>query len=139
MENAYDHAIAKIKRAIGRPGKILIAEDEELTRTILSGFFKEHGYTVFEGMDGEEALTAYKEHQDISLIITDIKMPKMDGIELIRAIREENKTIPIIILTAYPDYEGLHKIEFTGWIALVEKPFELTDIESIFNAFSKGE
>ena len=79
--------------------KILIADDESRMRKLLRDFLERDGYDVVEASDGKEAVAIFKKNKDISLIILDVMMPKMDGWEACRCIREESK-VPIIMLTA---------------------------------------
>jgi DNA-binding response OmpR family regulator len=68
-------------------------------RKLVNDFLSKKGYIVFEAGDGEEALEIFYSHKDISLIILDVMMPKMDGWQVCRAIRKESK-VPIVMLTA---------------------------------------
>lgn len=80
--------------------KILIADDEERMRRLLKDFLKRQNYTVIEAADGKAALECfYKEEQTISLVILDVMMPYIDGLEVLRKIREHSK-VPVILLTA---------------------------------------
>ena len=79
--------------------KILVADDESRMRKLVKDFLRKKGYDVVEAADGEEALDCFYEDKNISLIICDVMMPKMDGFEVVREIRQHSK-IPIIMLTA---------------------------------------
>jgi DNA-binding response OmpR family regulator len=79
--------------------KILVVDDESRMRKLVNDFLSKKGYIVFEAGDGEEALEIFYSHKDISLIILDVMMPKMDGWQVCRAIRKESK-VPIVMLTA---------------------------------------
>ena len=77
---------------------ILVADDDEKILRLISDFLKHENYNIFKAYNGEEALDIfYKE--DISLLILDVMMPKIDGWEVCRQIRE-NSNVPILILTA---------------------------------------
>ena len=82
--------------------KILIVEDDFDTRYVLSLILKDEGYEVVTVADGECALAVTAEHKP-DLIITDINMPRVNGIELTRSIRlkEETSSVPILVITAY--------------------------------------
>ena len=79
--------------------KILIADDEARMRKLLRDFLVRENYEVAEAGDGEEALSVFKSDKDISLIILDVMMPKLDGWEVCKEIRKTSD-IPIIMLTA---------------------------------------
>ncbi len=79
--------------------KILVVDDESRMRKLVRDFLVKKGYDVVEAGDGEEALDKFYADKDISLIILDVMMPKMNGFEVCREIREHSK-VPIIMLTA---------------------------------------
>lgn len=79
--------------------KILVAEDDPSTSKLLCAILKLNGYDPVSARDGEEALEIM-DHQHIDLMISDVMMPKMDGFELTKVIRESGSMLPIIMLTA---------------------------------------
>ena len=79
--------------------KILVVDDESRMRKLVRDFLTREGYTVLEAGDGMEAMDVFYEDKDIALIILDVMMPKMDGWQVCREIRESSK-VPIIMLTA---------------------------------------
>jgi len=80
--------------------KILVIDDEDGILTILKGFLGERGYSVITAGDGQEGLEMIKVGKErIDLIILDLLMPKMDGISLLRKLKEIGCAIPIVILT----------------------------------------
>ena len=78
--------------------KILVADDEELIRRLVSDFLVQEGYEPVLANDGEEALRLFELHPDTALMILDIMMPGIDGWEVCRRVREHS-TVPIIMLT----------------------------------------
>ncbi len=79
--------------------KILVVDDETRMRKLVGDFLKKSGYQVMEAADGSEALDIFFEQQDIALIILDVMMPKMDGWQVCKELRNYSK-VPIIMLTA---------------------------------------
>ena len=79
--------------------KILVVDDETRIRKLVCDFLKKNGYQVVEASDGSMALDIFYEQQDISLIILDVMMPKIDGWQVCRELRTYSK-VPIIMLTA---------------------------------------
>ena len=79
--------------------KILVVDDEARMRKLVRDFLVKKEYIVVEAKNGEQALEIFEEEEDISLIILDIMMPKLDGWQVCKAIRRESK-VPIIMLTA---------------------------------------
>lgn len=82
--------------------KILVVDDESRMRKLVKDFLVRKDYTVLEAANGEEAVDIFIEHKDIALIILDIMMPKMDGWQVCKEIREFSE-VPIIMLTAKSD------------------------------------
>lgn len=79
--------------------KILVADDEELIMNLVCDFLRREGYEPLSASDGEEALEVFRENPDIALVILDIMMPKIDGWEVCRTIRQTS-SVPVIMLTA---------------------------------------
>lgn len=82
--------------------KILVVDDEARMRKLVKDFLVKNGYEVLEAEDGNQAVDVFFEEKDIALVILDIMMPKMDGWETCREIRQYSK-VPIIMLTAKSD------------------------------------
>lgn len=79
--------------------KILVADDEALIMNLVCDFLRREGYIPLSAVDGEEALEIFREHPDIELVILDIMMPKIDGWEVCRTIRQTSN-VPVIMLSA---------------------------------------
>ena len=79
--------------------KILVVDDESRMRKLVNDFLSHKNFNVVEAADGEEALDIFFENKDIALVILDVMMPKMDGWQVCKAIRQYSK-VPIIMLTA---------------------------------------
>lgn len=82
--------------------KILVVDDEARMRKLVSDFLTKNGYKVVEAKDGYEAMDLFFEQNDIDLMITDVMMPRIDGWELVKQVRQYSK-VPIIMLTAKSD------------------------------------
>ncbi len=102
--------------------KILVVDDEERMRKLVRDFLVREGYVVIEAGDGEQALNMYDTNPDLSLVILDVMMPKMDGFEVARYIRRQSN-LPIIMLTAKADEsDELNGFEI-GVDEYIAKPF----------------
>ncbi|MBO4289009.1 MAG: response regulator transcription factor [Lachnospiraceae bacterium] len=102
--------------------KILIVDDEERMRKLLRDFLVKSNYRVVEAADGELALTAFYNDNSIDLIILDVMMPKMDGWEVLEAIRKFSK-VPVIMLTARAEERDELKGFALGVDEYITKPF----------------
>ena len=102
--------------------KILVVDDESRMRKLVRDFLVKEGYVVLEAADGVEALDIFYAEKDIALLILDVMMPKMDGWQVCREIREHSK-VPIIMLTARSDErDELQGFEM-GVDEYISKPF----------------
>ena len=102
--------------------KVLMVDDESRMRKLVSYFLTRKGYIVIEAGDGEEALDRFYADKDISLVILDVMMPKMNGWDVCREIRKNSK-VPIIMLTAKSDESSeLNGFE-CGADEYIAKPF----------------
>ena len=80
---------------------VLVVDDESRMRKLIKDFLIQKNFNILEAEDGERALKVYEENKEkISLILLDVMMPKLDGWSVLRNIRQENKKLPIIMLTA---------------------------------------
>ena len=103
-------------------GKILVVDDESRIRKLVRDFLTREGYSIYEAGDGEEAMQVYHQQHDLSLIILDVMMPKMDGYEVLQKIRETSQ-IPIIMLTAKTSEEDELNGFNLGVDEYIAKPF----------------
>ena len=102
--------------------KILVVDDESRMRKLVRDFLERANYQVIEAGDGEEALERFYDNKDVDLIILDVMMPKMDGWQVCREIRESSK-VPIIMLTARTEErDELQGFEL-GVDEYISKPF----------------
>ncbi|MFN3485474.1 MAG: response regulator, partial [Planctomycetota bacterium] len=132
-------APAAAARPAGREA-ILLAEDSDSIRGLIREVLRTRGYRVFEARNGAEGLEAFREHADeIDLVVTDVVMPEMSGVEMVREIRARAPRVPVLFLSAYPDYsvETEGPLDFPGaWF--LAKPFSpaelLEEVERIIAA-----
>jgi two-component system cell cycle response regulator DivK len=108
---------------------ILVVEDNDRNRRLLKVLLKAKGYDVIEAATGEEAMSCLKS-QKPELILMDIQLPNMDGLELIRKIKSEAETrdIPIVAVTAYAMKGDKERILEAGCSAYVSKPIDTREL-----------
>ncbi len=107
--------------------KILIVDDEVTTTTTLQGFLQKKGYKVATEQDPEVAVSMVRE-QEFDLLISDYRMPKMNGLELIERVREIDPVISIIMISAYGKIETAVKIIKSGASEYLTKPIDLNEL-----------
>jgi two-component system response regulator PilR (NtrC family) len=118
-------------------GKILVVEDEQSMREILEIFLKNEGYSVSVANDGASAIEVIK--KDIfDLVITDLKMPKVSGVELLKSVKEISPDTIVVIITAYGTTESAVEAMKLGAFDYIQKPFKMDDIRLVVkNALEK--
>ena len=106
--------------------KILVVDDEENIRELYRDELTEEGYTVELAANGLEALSKLETFRP-DLVTLDVKMPGIDGIEVLRRIREKNASIPVILLTAFGEFRQ----DFNTWAsdAYVVKSHDTTELK----------
>jgi DNA-binding response OmpR family regulator len=111
---------------------ILIADDEEYIVEILASLLEEEGFGTLRAFDGEEALTLARRNAP-ALVITDAMMPKVSGIELIKRLKEEDKTrdVPVILMSCVLQEPGN-----TGAAYFFPKPFDLDTVIRVVKEYT---
>ena len=115
--------------------KILVADDEMSIRLLYSEELKEEGYEVYMASNGREALEMV-EKLPLDLVILDIKMPEMDGIEALRQIKEKRPNLPVILSTAYGEYRQ----DFATWASdeYLVKSSDLEELKAVVRRHLKA-
>ena len=107
--------------------KILVVDDESRMRKLVSDFLTRDGYEVIEAGDGEEAVEIFFQNKDIAVILLDVMMPKMNGWQVLKTIREYSQ-VPVIMLTAKGEtFDKVLGLEL-GADDYVVKPFEAKEV-----------
>ena len=102
---------------------ILIVDDEKNYPLVLSAVLQEEGFEALTATSGEEALEII-EHSDVDLVLTDMKMPKMDGIELLENIKQKDPELPVVMMTAHGTVEKAVEAMQKGAYNYILKPFD---------------
>jgi CheY-like chemotaxis protein len=101
---------------------ILVVEDDLHTRELIRMFLENEGYTVVTADDGEEGLLVYKRHQpSIALLLTDVMMPRMNGVDLVDRVLQIDSHLPVLFMSGDPPRLNLRSV-------CLEKPFNSADL-----------
>ena len=112
---------------------ILIVDNDEVLIKILSDFLsKDSRFNLLTALDGKEALEIVEKHK-VELIITDLKMPEMNGIELLSTLRKELPEIKAIILTGHSDIDSYIETMELGAFEYLNKPVDLHLLKEVIN------
>jgi DNA-binding NtrC family response regulator len=109
---------------------VLIVDDEKNIRLTVSQSLESIGLDTDTAMNGEEALAKLKAHE-YSLILLDLKMPGMDGMQVLRRIREIHPEVRVIVITAYGTVESAVEAMKLGTVDFVQKPFASEEIRTL--------
>ncbi len=113
---------------------VLIVDDDEIVRNLLVNILKEVGYNTSDTADPEEALEIFQ-NNPFHLVITDIMMPKMDGLTLLKKLHLHNPDVPVILITAYPDINKTIDALRYGAHDFIIKPFK---VEQVLHSVKKA-
>jgi len=114
---------------------VLVADDELSIRKVLSATLKRDGYEVFAASDGAEALELLRTHP-IDLVLTDLRMPKVDGMSLLRHVLAEHAGIPVVILTAHGTVDNAVEAMKLGAFDFLSKPFDQDELRLVIKKAS---
>ena len=127
-----DEVLEIVKKAT--PSGVLIADDDPDFVNNLEDVLENYGYTVFKAKDGKEAIARIQENH-VDILILDLRMPILNGLETFLLLKEKGITLPTIIVTAYADEEAntLEKLKEYCVNGILRKPFDPEDLISILN------
>jgi DNA-binding NtrC family response regulator len=118
-------------------GRVLVVDDEENIREVLSNYLESMNYEVQTAEDGQDALDKYRKGE-FDLIISDLLMPNIDGLELLKRIRNIDKEVIFLMITGYPSIETAVDAIKKGAYDYITKPFHMEDVKlRIERAFEK--
>jgi hypothetical protein len=107
---------------------VLMVDDEPALRRAAARILERRGFTVLVAADGLEALELFHAHEDdIGLIVSDLAMPRMGGVELYRALRREGKRVPFLLTSGYAAAD-LRQASVDASIPVVEKPWSVEEL-----------
>ncbi|MGM7634760.1 MULTISPECIES: response regulator [Bacillus] len=107
--------------------KILIVDDQFGIRILLNEVLQKEGYETFQAANGVQALEIADEHKP-DLVLLDMKIPGMDGIEILKRMKQKNSDIRVIIMTAYGELDMIQEAKNLGALTHFAKPFDIDDI-----------
>jgi len=109
--------------------QILVAEDDPLLAATVDDFLTQEGFRVSISADGQEALEMAS-RTPIAALLTDLRMPRLDGVSLVRRLRETRPELPIVVMTGYApdDWRSTLQRQGEGPLILLEKPIRLASL-----------
>ncbi len=116
-----------------KSAKILVVDDDEVIRHLLVDTLSALGYQTWGAANGEEALATLNQKK-VDIVITDIKMPKLDGVRLLKKIKETQPDLPVFIITAYNFAYSQDQAVTSGADGFLAKPFRIGKIEELIKS-----
>jgi DNA-binding NtrC family response regulator len=107
--------------------RIFVVDDDEQIRNLLVEFCHHLGYEVTTAANGVEALEKFNPYE-MDCVISDLVMPDMDGLELLKQIKGQDKRVPVFIITGYPTIETAIEVMKQGAYDYIAKPLQLEDV-----------
>ncbi len=119
---------------VGTNATILVVDNEQMIRSLFKETLEELGHSVITVETGSEGLELVKQ-RDFDLVFLDLKMPGMDGATLFRRIKTIKPTLPVTIITGYPESDMMAQALAQGPLGVMNKPFSESDIIAAVNNF----
>jgi two-component system response regulator (stage 0 sporulation protein F) len=110
-------------------GKVLIVDDQFGIRILLNEVLQKEGYETYQASNGIQALENVTNHSP-DLVLLDMKIPGMDGIEILKRMKKLDQNIRVIIMTAYGELDMIQEAKDLGALTHFAKPFDIDDIRS---------
>lgn len=107
--------------------KVLIVDDQYGIRVLLYEVFGKEGYTTFQAANGKQALQIVKEESP-DLVILDMKIPGMDGLQILKEIKKIDTEIKVIMMTAYGELDMIKQATDLGALTHFTKPFDIDEL-----------
>lgn len=110
-------------------GCILVVDDDGVIRNLAKSMLERGGFTVLTAVDGEDALRVFREHhEEVSLVLLDMTMPRMNGEETFRELTRIRADIPVIISSGYGEQETMGQFREKGIAGFIQKPYQTRDL-----------
>jgi DNA-binding response OmpR family regulator len=124
-----------------RVGRLMLAEDNQEMRSLLASTLRNDGYEVIEARTGVELLDqiqfARQGEKPVDIVVADVRMPGLTGLEVLRRLQREEFTAPVILITAFGDEETHRTALDLGAAAVLDKPFDLDDLSNVVLYFKR--
>jgi PAS domain S-box-containing protein len=131
-----EEVVAEIPRGHGET--VLVAEDEPMVLEISKALLEHLGYHVLTATNGQEAVDIFNQHQDqIALILADMVMPQMDGVDVLEALQAQDPEVKVVLVTGYPLGKEAPKVLGKGFINWLQKPIRLTRLARVVDQVLK--
>ncbi len=127
-------------QSVATKGSVLVVDDEREVRRLLSLLLEDAGFRVYAAKDGEEALDLFERLQGgIDLVVTDVVMPRMGGVELVARLREKDPQLPIILVSGYSSSFSVSELGGVTGVVFLPKPITKDDLNRAVEQVLSGD
>ena len=119
--------------------KVLYVEDDIAVMNSFSKILNKVFGEVKTAINGQEGLELFKENKDVAFVITDIKMPKMDGLDMAKAIKDISPNTPCILTTAHGEYDYFLRADTIGVYRYIQKPINVNELLQSLVEYNESE
>jgi PAS domain S-box-containing protein len=117
-------------------GLVLLVDDEETVRDIGKEMLQELGFSVITANDGKEALEVFKDTADITFVILDLTMPKIDGEQCFRELKQIKPVVKVVISSGFSEYEVIQKFAGEGLAGFIQKPYKMSALKEVIRGIT---
>lgn len=120
-------------------GLVIVADDEQSVRAVTARALRAMGFEVLEAEDGAAAVQLFREHQErVALVLLDMTMPRMNGAEAFRAIREADPGARVVMMSGYSEQDATDRLATEGLAGFLQKPYELATLQATVRRVLEG-
>lgn len=117
---------------------VLLVDDDDMVLAVLSAFLGSEGYDTMTALDGNKAMAIVKS-TNLDLVISDLRMTPISGLELLKMIKAEKPTLPVILLTAFASAKTAREADQFGAVGYLSKPFTNDEVlKTVARAIATG-
>ncbi len=120
-------------------GLVIVADDEQSVRAVTARALRALGFDVMEAGDGAAAVELFREHRErVALVLLDMTMPRMDGAQAFRAIREADPAARVVMMSGYSEQDAADRLATEGLAGFLQKPYELATLQATVRRALEG-
>lgn len=120
-------------------GLVIVADDEQSVRAVTARALRAMGFEVLDAEDGAAAVQLFREHQErVALVLLDMTMPRMNGVEAFRAIREADPGARVVMMSGYSEQDATDRLATEGLAGFLQKPYELATLQATVRRVLEG-
>jgi len=138
-EKIRPQPVREVKDDLTGSGVILVVDDEELVRRMAAATLANFGYTILEAGNGQEAIDVFQRNvSQIALVILDLSMPVMNGVECLRRLKSIRPDVPVLLSSGFSEAEAASRFQSVGVASFLQKPYTAQHLAKLVKAALSG-